>query len=167
MKFRNLGAFVAACFMLPSVFAQQYSQGPRYTGEEVLEELLLGRKSLVIKVGSGGCTSKGSYRIDTRQVAGISPQIPHYLLTIHRAVIDECKAIVDDGPVIYWDLEKDLGLKGKYTVSVQNRIGSTLPPFAADDAANSMLSAVKKTVEMEGRESKEDASKGKSDRRKP
>lgn len=64
--------FVAAVLTLfcTAALAQQYSHGPRHTGEEVLDELLMGKKSLLVRVGSGGCTGKGSFRIDVKKVAG-------------------------------------------------------------------------------------------------
>ncbi len=119
MKFASTLSTVFVFVFCTSLFAQQYSHGPRYTGEEVLDELLIGKKTLVIKVGSGGCTGKSSYRIDAEKAEGITSLAPNYILTIKRVQIDECKAIVDDGPVISWDLEKDLGLTGNYTVSVE------------------------------------------------
>jgi hypothetical protein len=158
---------IAACMLFPCAFAQQYSQGPRYTGEEVLDELLIGKKSLVIKVGSGGCTNKSSYRIVAKKVNGLSPRVPHYVLTINRVAIDECKAIVEDGPVIYWDLEKELGLKGNYTISVQNMVYVVPPAYSIEGAGNSMLSAVKKHVKMEGAKLSEETPKSEKSGKKP
>jgi hypothetical protein len=166
MRFRNTVLFLAVALFCPCIFAQQYSQGPRSKGEEVLDELLIGKKTLLVKVGSGGCTSKSSYRIDTQKVEGITPLVPHYILTINRTQIDECKAIVDDGPVILWDFEKDLGLKGNFTISVRNMVYVVPPPYDTEDTGNSMLSAVKKHVDIEGAERKEEAPKEEKGRKK-
>jgi len=166
MRFRNTVLFLAVVIFCPCVFAQQYSHGPKQKGEAVLEELLIGKKTLLIKVGSGGCTSKSSFRIDTRKVDGITPLVPHYILTINRAQIDECKAIVDDGPVILWDFEKDLGMKGRFTISVRNMVSVIPPPYETEDAENSMLSAVKKHLDIEGAKSKEEAPEEEKGRRK-
>lgn len=150
----------------PCAFSQPYSHGPRYAGEEVLEELLIGRKTLIIKVASGGCTGKSSYRIDVKKADGITPLAPHYILTIHRVRIDECKAIIDDGPVILWDFEKDLGLKGNFTVSVRNMVDGVPPPYETGDKENSMLSTVRKHVDIEGSKRKEVLPKEQEGKRK-
>ena len=90
MKFASTLSTVFVCVFCTSLFAQQYSHGPRHTGEEVLDELLVGKKTLVIKVVSGGCTGKSSYRIDVEKAEGITPFAPNYILTIKRVQIDEC-----------------------------------------------------------------------------
>lgn len=126
-------ALAAGLIMLStSAFAEPYSHGPKQTGEVVLEELLAGKNSLIVKVDSNGCTGKASFRVDSRKVEGITPLAPHYILTINRITPDECKAIVDAGTLIVWDLEKDLGLKGNFTFSVSNTIYS-VRPFQPDD----------------------------------
>lgn len=165
MIVRRFVIAIAVCLLCPCVFAQQYSLGPGYKGEEILSELLIGKKTLAIKVGSNGCTDKGSYNVDVKKVKGITPIAPHYILTINRIHTDSCKAIVDDGPVIIWDLEKELGVIGPYTVSVQNRVNSP-HPFMPLDEENSMVSAVKKYLELEGAESPKEAPEENKDRRK-
>lgn len=166
MKFKNIPAALLFFCFSAAVFAQPYSHGPRDVGEEVLDELLIGKKTVVAKVSSGGCTGKGSYEVDVKKVDGITERAPHYILTIKRIRIDECKAIVEDGPVISWDLEKDLGLTGNYTVSVKNMVYVVPPPYETGDAENSMLSAVRKHVEITGSESGETPPEGGSGRRK-
>ena len=153
MKFRNILIPVFACLFSPAVIAQQYSHGPRHVGEEVLEELLVGSKTLLARVASGGCTDKGSFRIDVEKTDGITQRVAHYLLTIRRIRIDECKAIVDVGPLISWDLEKDLGLTGNYTVSVKNMVYVVPPPYELEDWEDSMLSAVRKYMDAENSKS--------------
>lgn len=114
--------------------AQMYSHGPRQNGEAILDELLMGKTLFLVKVGSNGCTGKASFRIDVQKREGITPIAPHYVLTINRVAPDECKAIVDEGMVISWDLEKDLGLKGSFTYSVRNMVYSVYQPFEDEES---------------------------------
>lgn len=114
-----------------AAFGAQYSYGPRYTGEEVLDELLLGKNAFFIRVGSGGCTGKGSFSIDVKKEEGVTPRAPHYILTVKRIATDECKALMDEGIVLSWDLEKDLGIKGIYSYSIRNMVHSG-HPFGGD-----------------------------------
>jgi hypothetical protein len=134
-----LGLF---CFCTYS-FAQEYSHGPRQKGEVILDELLMGKNSFFVTVGSGGCTNKGSFRLDVRKEEGVTAQAPHYVLTVNRIALDECKAIVEGGILLSWDLEKDLGLKGPFTFSVRNKVYSGFHPFASDDD-DSLVSVIRK-----------------------
>jgi hypothetical protein len=134
----------------PPAAAAPVSHGPRQPGEAVLDELLLGRKTIVAKVGSNGCTTKGSFRVDVRKTEGMTALAPHYVLTILRVVPDECKAIVGDGPAILWDLEKELGLSGNYTFSVSNLVYGSTPPSDWDDEERSLVSVVRRHVKPEG-----------------
>lgn len=111
-------------FFTPISLAQ-YSYGPRQAGEVVLDELLMGSTKFIVRVGSNGCTDKSSFRIDVKKEAGLSEKAPHYSLTIIRIQTDECKAIVDDGVLVLFDLEKDLGLKGDFTYSLTNQVYSS------------------------------------------
>ena len=166
MKLKNISLPLFFFFLTSVVFAQPYSLGPRYVGEEVLDELLIGRKTIVARVSSGGCTGKGSYKVDMKKVEGVTSLAPHYILTINRVHIDECKAIVDEGIVISWDLEKDLGLTGNYTVSVKNMVYVVPPPYETGDGENSMLSVVKKYLDIPGSGSEEKAPEDGGGRRK-
>jgi hypothetical protein len=143
-------ALLTAIFMFASVaaYAQQYSTGPRQIGEETLEELVLGKNALIARVASHGCTSKKSFRIEVQKTDGVSTIAPHYVLAINRVAVDECKAIVDDGIVLVWDLEKDIGLKGPFTFSVRNRVDSGYRPYEHDNEG-SLVSAVKDRVAKE------------------
>ncbi len=93
MVFRSLVFIVLFCMFYTYSFAQQYSAGPRQTGEVILDDLLTGKNSLFMKVGSNGCTGKGSFRIDIKKEEGITPKAPHYILTGNRIKPDECKTI--------------------------------------------------------------------------
>ena len=143
---------LAIIFVLASgaTYGQQYSAGPRQTGEETLEELVLGSNSLIARVSSYGCTGKKSFRIEVQKTEGVSVIAPHYILAIIRTVADQCKAIADDGIVLVWDLEKEIGLKGPYTFSVRNRVDSGYRPYPHDNE-ESLVSAVKGHIAKEGR----------------
>lgn len=130
----------------------QYSNGPRQTGEEVLDELLMGPAKFIVKVGSNGCTDKSSFRVDVKKEPGINERVPHYVLTIIRIKPDECKAIMDGGVLILFDLERDLGLKGDFTYSITNRVysSSRIQPFD-----ESLFSIIEKYFTFEFPEFKE------------
>ncbi|MCE5256784.1 MAG: hypothetical protein LLF89_08065 [Spirochaetaceae bacterium] len=113
------------------------SLSPRQTGEEILEGLSTADKAFTIRVGSNGCTTKESFRVVVEPRPGIAVtggvtgaaarSTPHYVITIYRVRVDECKAIVEEGMLITFDLEKDLGIKGLCTYSITNRIYSVAP----------------------------------------
>ena len=148
MVFRSVIVLIAMSVFSTGAFAQQYSHGPRQTGEAVLDELLVGRNSLLVKVGSNGCTGKTSFRIESKKEEGVSPIAPHYILTVQRIRPDECKAIVDEGMLILWDLDSDLGLKGNFTFSVRNMVYSASSGFHSDE--DSLVSIIKKSFSIEG-----------------
>lgn len=143
MILRYLVLAIALSSFCACAFAQPYSHGPRQNGEAILDELLMGNALFLVKVGSNGCTSKGSFRIDVKRQEGITSIAPHYVLTINRIAPDECKAIVDDGIMLSWDLEKDLGLKGSFTYSVRNMVYSVYQPFEDE---TSLLSVIAKQL---------------------
>ncbi len=145
--FLFLAMFFVLCFI--SISYAGYSHGPRQTGEVVLDEILMGSKKFVVVVGSGGCTAKGSFKIDVRKEDGLSKISPHYVLTIIRTVPDECKAMVD-GTLILFDMEKDLGIKGEFTYSLTNQVYSS----SSDQMWNaSMLSIIEKQFSLNSSES--------------
>lgn len=139
MIFRSLVFAITFVLISTCSFAQQYSHGPRQNGEAILDELLMGKSLFLVKVGSNGCTGKGSFRVDVKKQDGISQIAPHYVLTINRVAPDECKAIADEGIVISWDLEKDLGLKGSFTYSVRNMVYSVYDPVEDEESFLSLV----------------------------
>jgi hypothetical protein len=106
---------------LPSP-ASRFSLDPRQLGEEILEGISIGSGTFTARVGSNGCTDKGSFHIDIARTAGGPEGTPHYILTIKRVRPDECKAFLVDGTTLTWDLSADLGLRGPCTFSVANRL---------------------------------------------
>lgn len=145
MVLRGLVFTLILCLFCCSSFARQFSAGPGQTGEEIFDELLIGTNSIIVKAGSKGCTGKGSFRIDVKKEPGVSKIAPHYVLTINRTIKDECKAIMDEGVLISWDLEKDLGLKGNYTFSVTNMVYNISAKFRPHgDEEGSLISIIRK-----------------------
>jgi hypothetical protein len=127
-------------FLSPQTYAGD-SINPRQTGEEVLYETLLGANKLIVRVASNGCTDKGSFKVDVKKEAGFPSKEQHYVLTIKRVRPDECKAIVDNGALVLFDLEKDLGLKGDFSYSITNQIFSSSKLKPSDE---SLLSIIEK-----------------------
>lgn len=98
------------------------SGSPRELGLAVLRELAIAAGTITIRVDSNGCTTKASFRASV--VSGESPsaRVPHYRVRIERIAVDECKAMVWEGVSIEFDLQKDLGLSGAFTLSVDNPV---------------------------------------------
>lgn len=138
-----VSALIVLCgfFFLGAEPIGQISTGPRQTGEEVLREIILGPKSFIACVESNGCTDKSSFKVEVKTVTGLSPAAPHHVLTIKRIRPDECKAIVEEGTLVMFDLVQDLGLKGNYTYALANRVMS---PSQVDESDESLMSIIKK-----------------------
>ncbi|MBN1471663.1 MAG: hypothetical protein JW925_07770 [Syntrophaceae bacterium] len=117
----------------------EISHSPRQTGEEVLIELLMGPGRFIASVGSNGCTEKGFFKVEVKKEEGLSIKTPHYVLTIVRIMTDDCKAIVDGGTPILFDLEKDLGIRGDYTYSITNQVFSSAGVQSKDDSLWSIV----------------------------
>jgi len=100
----------------------RFVEGQRALGPIVVTELAIREGKLVFRTDSGGCTDAGSFTVDIAKEEGIAAKAPHYRLTIRRVHADDCKAFLVDGVLIELDLEKDLGLKGIYTISVENPV---------------------------------------------
>jgi hypothetical protein len=117
-------AVLALALIALPVTAQpmKFVEGQRELGPIVVSELAIRDGKLVFRTESGGCTDAGSFTVDIVKGEGISTKAPHYRLTIRRIRIDECKAFLIDGVLIELDLEKNLGLKGTYTISVENPV---------------------------------------------
>jgi hypothetical protein len=101
---------------------QRYVEGQRELGPIVVRELAIRDGKLFFRVDSGGCTDAASFAVDAVKEPGISAAVPHYRLTIRRVRADDCKALLLEGVEIELDLAKDLGLTGRFTVSVENPV---------------------------------------------
>jgi hypothetical protein len=99
-----------------------FSLDQRTLGISMLYKAVIGDGKLIVTVPTGGCTDKSSFKLDAKKEAGLLSGSSHYILTLVRIKIDECKAFFPDGEEIVFDLEKDLGLKGNYTISLANPI---------------------------------------------
>ena len=109
--------------LLPTAMAYgQNFNNPHQANQEVLNELTTKPNKLIFRVGSNGCTDKSSFKIDIKKEEGLSPKSPHYHLAVLRTKPDNCKAIVEGGTLITFNLEKDLGLTGPFTYTVTNWI---------------------------------------------
>lgn len=125
--FRLTSLLLALSFFHDTAAAVPWSPGPRQTGEAVLDEAVTGLGGFVIRVGSNGCTSKNSFEVVVKKKPGLTSLAPHYELTIVRKTPDECKAIIEDGAVIAYDLKRDLGISGNYTYAITNPVSSAHP----------------------------------------
>ncbi|MBN2354245.1 MAG: hypothetical protein JXD23_16875 [Spirochaetales bacterium] len=123
---------VSFLFTVPPLFAEgqaeenvpaDLSRSQRDLGVVLLENFAVTDGRISFTAASGGCTTKSDFRVNVKPVRG-RPGSPHYLLTIERIKADDCKALLPEGVVIVFDLERDLGLKGAYTFSVANPMAS-------------------------------------------
>lgn len=124
LKIKPLSALccLLALVVLEKTACAQISHSPRKPGQEVLTELVTKPNKLIMRVASNGCTDKGSFGVDIQKQEGLTEKLPHYVVNIIRLSADECKAIVEGGALIAFDMEKDMGLTGDYTYTVVNRI---------------------------------------------
>lgn len=118
---RTARALVAVALLGQAYAAGPISHGPRELGEEVLSELVLKEGKLIIRVGSGGCTGKSSIRPEVKKVGELEG-VPIHLVTFLRVRIDECKALVDEGALLEYDVAADLGITGLGMLSVANPV---------------------------------------------
>jgi len=119
---KKINTVIIILFIIGPLMAGQISDGQRETGEIVLNSLSVKDGILSFGTETGGCTTKKSFRINIGTVKDIAGKAKNYTLTIIRIVPDECKAFLPQGIFLEYDLEKDLGLKGYYTISVINMI---------------------------------------------
>jgi hypothetical protein len=112
---------VLALLAVIAIAVPAWSQ-TRELGRILVSELSIREGKISFRVDSNGCTDAGSFKVDVAKEEGASPRVPHHRLTIRRVRVDECKALLWDGVLIEMDLEKDLGLAGAYTLSVENPI---------------------------------------------
>ncbi len=118
-------AFLLALLLaaLPaSAQPERYVEGQRELGPVIVRELAVRDGKLLFRVDSGGCTDAASFTVDVVKDQGISAAVPHYRLSIRRVRADDCKAFLLEGVLIELDLAKDLGLAGRFTVSVENPV---------------------------------------------
>lgn len=125
--------------IIPGLQAQ--APDARQVGEEVLYEALLGAGDFLIVVPSNGCTRKESFQVEAARQTNPDGSI-HYVLTVKRKSPDECK-MMPHKEIIHFNLEKDLGIKGKYTYSLANRI------YPAPDKDNSLYTLIEKYFTIE------------------
>lgn len=77
---------------------------------------------LMIRVATGGCTTKESFKINV--IKGFTG-IPPYLVEIYRVIPDYCKAYIPEGVVLEYEL-KELGIEPFASFNLVNKIGQVL-----------------------------------------
>jgi hypothetical protein len=89
-----------------------------------------------------------------RKEKGITERSPHFVVTFERVRIDECKGIVSDGVLIEYDIPRDLGLAGLYTLSVTNWVFPRSEEAIVDEMIlkRSLLDTTKRATELELRD---------------
>ncbi len=115
-------SIIVFLFIVTPIMAGQISFEQRKTGEIVIKSLSVKDGKLSFVTDTGGCTTKKSFGINIETGKGIVKKVPNYIIKITRILPDECKAFFPEGIVIEYDLEKDLGIKGYYTISIKNMI---------------------------------------------
>ncbi|MGB9907017.1 MAG: hypothetical protein ACPLRR_06500 [Candidatus Saccharicenans sp.] len=119
---KTMTIFMGGIFLLAAGLLAQVPDARR-TGEEILYEALLGAKGFFVVVESNGCTQKESFQVDSLKKENQNGSI-HYEFTVKRIRPDECKRL-PERVIIHFELEKDLGIKGRFTYSLRNRIFPT------------------------------------------
>ncbi|HOP64354.1 MAG TPA: hypothetical protein PK906_13315 [Spirochaetota bacterium] len=109
-------------FFYTNVTAETFTDSQRKTGEIILKGLSVNGRCLSFTADTGGCTKKNSFRLNIKKVSVSKEKINHYQITVERIIPDNCKGLFPEGIVIEFDLEKDCGLKGVFTVSISNKI---------------------------------------------
>ncbi len=130
---KTIIVLAAGIFLLASGLIAQVPDARR-TGEEVLYEALLGEKGFLVVVESNGCTQKESFQVDSLKNKN-QDGLLHYAFTVRRIRPDDCKAM-PERIIISFDLEKDLGITGKFTYSLTNKI---FPARAGEDSLYSII----------------------------
>jgi hypothetical protein len=133
------------------ILAGPVSKGPQEVGEVVPREVLLKEGKVLLRVDSGGCTDEASIRASVQKRPGMTAKAPHYVVTFERVRVDDCKAMLFEGVVLEYDLAKDLGISGLYTLSVTNW---SFPRSASSSVGElpirkALLAATVKAIEME------------------
>ena len=119
---RTVWALVMVLVFAGACSGLSFADGQRQLGEAVLGSLTVKDGAVVVNVASGGCTDTNSFKVHVVRSEGTEGGIPHYVLTFERIAVDACKAFLPEGVDLVFDLEKDLGLSGRYTLSVANRV---------------------------------------------
>lgn len=76
-------------------------------------------EQLKIRVSSGGCTNKDSFRINVMK--GFTG-VPPYILEVYRVIPDRCRAHLLNGVVLEYNLQ-ELGIEPFASFSLANKIG--------------------------------------------
>lgn len=119
---KNFRYYVIIYFTVILSIQVQHALGNQFKkGEIVLKNPVIEKGKFSFIAETGGCTYKKSFIIKVVEDKSI-PGLPHYRLTVERVTPDFCKGMFPDGVKIEFDLENDCGLKGNYTLSIENKI---------------------------------------------
>jgi len=86
---------------------------------EVLMGFQITSDKLMIRVHSGGCTTKDNFKINV--IKGFTG-IPPYIVEIYRVVPDFCQMWIPDGVELEFDLN-ELGIEPNASFTLQNNFG--------------------------------------------
>jgi hypothetical protein len=112
-------------------------------------EALLGPRQFMVRVATGGCTDKESFKVEMSKMPSVPPQsVPHYVLTLNRIKPDDCKAFFPNGTPVLFDLAKDMGLTGVFTYSLANQVRSAP---GTDSSEESFFGIIKKYFTIKNR----------------
>lgn len=126
---RMVCALVLVLVLAGACSGLSFLDGQRQLGEAVLGSLTVKDGAVVVNVPSGGCTARESFKVRVEKSGEAEGDIPHFVLTFERIAADDCKAFLPEGVDLVFDLEKDLGLSGRYTLSVANRVSPGKKPL--------------------------------------
>jgi hypothetical protein len=137
MKKLKIFVFIVAInFLFLHKTYADYVSSQRSVGPIMVNEVLFNGPLMVVNVASGGCTDNQSFKLEATKQD--SSGVPFYTITIKRVKADTCKALIDGGVYLVFDVAKDLGLNGKFYYKLANPI---LP--IANNNENSLLSVIK------------------------
>lgn len=125
------------------------SDNPRELGPVLLKDLVVKEGTVTIWVSSGGCTEKASIKPVLSREKDPAGGPMRYTVTFERVREDSCKAVQHDVELVY-DVAKDLGITGAYTLTVANPVAASSKAAAqADPLPQALLAATRRAIEME------------------
>ena len=144
------GPLLVALLGLP-IFAGGLSHGPRELGSLILESLEVKDGKVRIRVDSGGCTDKAFIKAAVQKEPGVPDRVPHYVLTFERVRVDDCKGLPFADTLLEYDLAGELGMTGRYTLTVTNQVFPRSQDSIAQENAlkRDLLTAMRNALAME------------------
>ncbi|WP_022854952.1 hypothetical protein [Thermodesulfobacterium thermophilum] len=100
----------------------EYSFLATDTGILVLRAVEVKEHKIAITVNTKGCTDKNSVKAEVNRIYKIDNQVPTYQIVFKRTEPDNCKALLPEGTVLVYDLQKEFGFQMPYTVEIKNLV---------------------------------------------